>query len=425
MTGGKIAALVLVYALAATAWATLGGSIIHRQNSTDGQLRPKVEALWGTPLTQVAPSFVAQDVPDKRRKTDTTSTRAAVQPVSNAIAVDFRMNFRRKGLLWYRTYDVTFDGLYTIRNGRDKPIVLTADLALPAARQTYDDFVFQAEGGEPGQMAGEQGRWACSKTIRPGEEAKVRLKYTTRGMDRWSYQLGQAATYVRNFSLKMTTDFGGFDFPSTSPTTPATPTSAGYEFEWRYASLLSGLEISLDMPTRLNPGPLASRISFFAPVGLAFFMVVMVLIGVVRDRNLHPMHYLFVCSAFFGFHLLFSYLVDQIDINQAFVISAAVSVFLVATYVMRFMGPRFAFLVVAPAQVIYLVLFSYAFFFQGQTGLTITIAAVLTLFALMQLTAKIDWDEKLKPRTPMRPERPGVSGPPALPTLPPGQAPTS
>ena len=38
-------------------------------------------------------------------------------------------------------------------------------------------------------------------------------------------------------------------------------------------------------------------------------------------------------------------------------------------------------------------LFSYAFFFEGMTGLAITIGAVLTLFVLMQMTARVSWDE--------------------------------
>ena len=38
-------------------------------------------------------------------------------------------------------------------------------------------------------------------------------------------------------------------------------------------------------------------------------------------------------------------------------------------------------------------LFSYAFFFEGFTGLTITIGAVITLFVLMQMTAHVSWDE--------------------------------
>ena len=34
---------------------------------------------------------------------------------------------------------------------------------------------------------------------------------------------------------------------------------------------------------------------------------------------------------------------------------------------------------------------SHAFFLSGFTGLTITIGAIVTLFLVMQMTARIDW----------------------------------
>ena len=46
------------------------------------------------------------------------------------------------------------------------------------------------------------------------------------------------------------------------------------------------------------------------------------------------------------------------------------------------------------AQVIYLVLFSYAFFIPGFTGLAITIGCIMTLFVVMQLTARVRWSER-------------------------------
>jgi len=41
-----------------------------------------------------------------------------------------------------------------------------------------------------------------------------------------------------------------------------------------------------------------------------------------------------------------------------------------------------------------MILFSYAFFFEGFTGLAITIGAILTLFFTMQMTARVRWAEK-------------------------------
>ena len=44
-------------------------------------------------------------------------------------------------------------------------------------------------------------------------------------------------------------------------------------------------------------------------------------------------------------------------------------------------------------QLLYLVLFSFAHFYEGWTGLTVTVGAIVTLFVVMQLTARVDWGE--------------------------------
>jgi hypothetical protein len=59
-------------------------------------------------------------------------------------------------------------------------------------------------------------------------------------------------------------------------------------------------------------------------------------------------------------------------------------------------GARFAFLETALAQLIYLIGFSYAFFIEGFTGLAVTIGSIITLFVVMQMTARIKWSEKFK-----------------------------
>ena len=56
-------------------------------------------------------------------------------------------------------------------------------------------------------------------------------------------------------------------------------------------------------------------------------------------------------------------------------------------------GGRFAFIEIALSQLVYLVLFSYTFFFKGYTGLTITIMCICTLFVMMQFTGKVDWEQ--------------------------------
>ena len=66
------------------------------------------------------------------------------------------------------------------------------------------------------------------------------------------------------------------------------------------------------------------------------------------------------------------------------------------SYLRLVVNGRFALIDAGIAQLIYLVLFSYAFFFEGFTGLAVTIGAILTLFAVMQMTGRIRWGEKFE-----------------------------
>ena len=73
-------------------------------------------------------------------------------------------------------------------------------------------------------------------------------------------------------------------------------------------------------------------------------------------------------------------------------LASLVSITLVVSYLRLVCGLRRALFYAGGAQLVFLVLFSYAFFFEEYTGLTVTIGAVLTLFVLMQLTGRIDWE---------------------------------
>ena len=80
------------------------------------------------------------------------------------------------------------------------------------------------------------------------------------------------------------------------------------------------------------------------------------------------------------------------SIHAAFAIAAVVSLLLTISYLRIVFGAAFAFFAAGTAQLVYLVLFSYAFFFKGLTGLAITVGAIATLFVLMQVTARVNWN---------------------------------
>jgi inner membrane protein involved in colicin E2 resistance len=157
--------------------------------------------------------------------------------------------------------------------------------------------------------------------------------------------------------------------------------------------LLTGYDLGLKMPDKLNPGPWVSKVTFFAPVSLFLFFFILFVFTTIKGIRVHPMNYFFIGAAFFSFHLLLAYLVDHISVDLAFAISSVVSIFLVVSYMRLVVSSKFAFVEVGLSQLIYLILFSYTFFFDQYTGLAITILCILTLFVMMQFTGRIDWSD--------------------------------
>jgi inner membrane protein involved in colicin E2 resistance len=111
---------------------------------------------------------------------------------------------------------------------------------------------------------------------------------------------------------------------------------------------------------------------------------------------MHPMNYFFIACGFFSFNLVFSYLVDHLDLKYSFLVASVTSYFLVVTYLRLVVGTKFALVDAGLSQLLFQIAFAFAHFHEGYTGISITAIAVVTLGICMRLTAKIDWEEKFK-----------------------------
>jgi hypothetical protein len=404
-----IMAIVIVYLVAVAGWITLAGTITYRTDHQDTQLKSEVGQLWGTPLEQKAPQAsltVDRSAPSANPlNSGVVYARPGAEPekyelsiAENDISVGLDLDQRQKGLLWYSTYRVRFSGDYVFVNPHDKSGTMTITFAFPAANGQYDDFRFEVDGA-PVPFT-RQNTSLIIATIPSTANSRHRLlvTYNSQGLDRFTYRFGDGISEVRNFKLVATTNFDGYDHPANtiSPNVTKQHSGNGWQLAWDYKDLIAGTGIGIEMPQKINPGPMAARISFFAPVSLGFFFFLIYVISLLRGIQIHPMNYFFLAASFFAFHLLLGYLVDHISIHAAFALCSMVSIILVVSYMRIVVGNRFAFLEVAAAQLVYLIGFSYAFFFEGFTGLAVTIGSIITLFVVMQSTARIDWAQRFK-----------------------------
>ena len=298
----RLLALVFIFACTSAAWIILGATIFYRTYNSDSNLRNRVASIWGGSHEQRPP----RAIPVHSGLLPLEKTR-----ISTAIELDHR----QKGLLWYNTYKVAFEGAYTFRNNTGLEQEVSFVLPLPDPKAVYDGLQLQIDGKL--QQVKLDGHAAITKVnVAADSTVTFTAAYRSQGLDRWRYNFGDPVSGVNDFELAIATNFANVDFSddALAPTSKRR-TAAGWDLVWKYSNLVSGSNISLDMPARLQPGQLAGEISYFAPVSLFFFLFLMLIITTQRGIDLHPMNYFFLAASFFAFHLLLAYLADHVDIH--------------------------------------------------------------------------------------------------------------
>ena len=227
--GKRVAAIGFIFFCTAIAWAILASTIFYRTYSSDTQLRGKVASSWGAPQEQSPPTATYvegswRQVPavengkeimrtiDDRRYIPLALQKSRVNAALHA-------DYRRKGLLWYSTYQVQFAGAYEFVNPGDQPRDVTFTLHLPAEQAIYDDMVFTVN-GVPLALENQKSETYGHATVPPHQSAVLSVGYRSQGLDTWHYSFGDEVSQVRDFELRLSTDFKGFDFPGNtlSPT---------------------------------------------------------------------------------------------------------------------------------------------------------------------------------------------------------------
>lgn len=413
----RLVAIAFIYACTCIAWMILGSTLLVRSENLGSSTRSAVSKIWGSEQLQSQPTVLYRE-PVQRTERRTVNGKQVTEvktvmesfthPLGGSdVVANMNLDPRQKGLLWFSTYKVGFQGAYRVKNTTTSPHKFEFTYDFPDGA-VFDDFSLAINGKKIEQLELANGLVTTTFPLAAGAEAKVDVAYRTQGLDAWRYDFGQDVRQVKDFKLVIHTDFDKVDFPeNTISPTAKDREGKGWKLEWRYNNLLTAVQIGLTMPKKLNPGPWASQVTFAAPVSLFLFLFLIFVIAALRNLRLHPMHYFFLSSSFFSFHLLLAYMVDLLDVYLAVGVASVVSLILVISYMRLVVSARFAFVDVAIAQLVYLVLFSCTFFLEGYTGLAITVLCIATLFVVMQATAKVDWEEVFA--APTGPALPGLA----------------
>jgi len=427
----KLIAIAIIFLGFSIAWMILGGVNQGRTWEQTQQSLKRVQNAYGGPL-QINPPLIYYEIIKQKKgqvngfETVSSYTKKEfIDPSRTNVDIDLKLERKKIGNLWFPVFIAAYQGEYEYniesvpKEFRSQPLFLLPGLHSSESVYRSIEMKINDIAVQPLSKLVANAPIELRSKMDSTSNVKVNFYYKTTGTDyilyvlagqheplqetvrkddnlRSKYASAGRLTRLDNFNVKLTADFKIYNFPDrTIPPTEREQFGEKNEFIWQFDKTVSGKNIGLIVPKEKNPGEIAARISFFAPISLLFFFVVMMIFGILDKRRLHPMHYFFLAATFLSFHLMFSYSADHISMYSAFGIASIVSCLLTFSYLVRFNEWKYATISMS-FQLLYLIVFSWSFFYKsatglGITGLIVTIVSVITLFILMQLTAKLDW----------------------------------
>src|SRR3989449_6068312 len=208
----RIGAITFIFLCTTVAWAILGATIFQRTYDLGSFSENRVVSTWGAPQNQTPPNAAFyEQVPRKEETTEngkkiiklTQETVTTVLPLeSSHLNVGLNLEHRQKGLLWYSTYKVAFDGAYSFRNPSEKDQNVTFTLDFPTAQAIYDDLVFTVD-DTPLTLKNEKNSASGTIKIAAGKNANPKKGDKAQGVNDWRFSFS-------NRSLTSQPDGGGY-----------------------------------------------------------------------------------------------------------------------------------------------------------------------------------------------------------------------
>jgi hypothetical protein len=409
MSVKKIVAIALIYIFALIAWMILGVSNLSRTDQSFRSLKGQVAGLYGDEIIINSPECYSktrkfsEEIIDGKKISREYFETDDFELIRSDIGIDIHLDPRKKGNLWFPTFKIRFNGNYRFRtpalnNDKNRKFYLLTTLG--SSNAIYNDVQLSIDDRKISNVLPLIRKEEIE--IPPPTDGQVDLtvSYGCTGMEKLVYYISpnpEDISQINDFKMTVRTDFKNYDFPDNMMSaTEKHESDNGGELIWQLNQSVTGKDIGIIIPNKLNPGEIVSRVTFFAPVSLLFFFVVLFVLSVIMKVNIHPMNYFFLAATFFSFHLMYSYFSDHLNIYLTFVIASVASLVLTTTYLRLFTPKKIAWGYAPLTQLIYLIIFAYSFFFKGLTGVIVTICSVLTLFILMQVTAKVNWEAVFK-----------------------------
>jgi hypothetical protein len=367
-------------------WLMLADRLETRTHQAMYKQLNSVKQIWGGNLAQPMPS-----VRYKRFGSD-VSTLSKGEIHATDIAVTLKVDYRKKGLVYYTGYHAEFIGKYTIKNPENENIYLSFIFPYPTRQgegvlQNVKLLINGKEDIEDTEYQPNLALW--TGLLEPSDTLNLTVQYDGRGLNQFVYGF-EPNKQINRFTMKV--DVHGaknLDYPESTmpPTEFLQETEEGKTLVWELDKALTQLNIGVILPDKLNIEQQLFVMMYRAPAFFLLFFISLIAMIRLAKETLNFIPIAITSIAYFLFYPLFAYLVIYLGVIIAFIISFGSIGLLILNYMRILYGLKIAFAVFM-AYIFYLGITTVASLLPTYTGLILTIEGVVLLGVIMQVLSK-------------------------------------
>ncbi len=360
--------------------------ITHRTTFANSELYQDVVERWGAPILQSAPSV-------RYVQSATVFNSLAAMPLSSQqVDVRAKMNYRKRGLVYFSGFDFRFIGRYEVQNPHpyDIDTVFVFPLQECKNQVLLSDLKFEINGKAAAlEMAEDGNRLVWTGRLKPAERFAYTISYSGRGLNSFHYLLDPSLR-VHDFQLAVRISGGdNFDYPD--GVVPANQISAeddSVKLVWNYASLESGVPVGLILPSERSYAAIVATMVQRSWAPFLFFFTGILALALFHHRPLRFYEAYLIAAGYGLFFVLTAYLAAFVHFYAAYVISMIFVLAMLTGYLRAILSPAVGPIALGLG-ISFLLVPTLAVVLSGYTGLIYTLEIASGIAGLMYITAQL------------------------------------
>jgi hypothetical protein len=391
--GGLAVAGTVILALTAT-------RVGEHKSSTYGNAYVQFQESWGGEIGIVPPAFVLRrtytesqfnkdaDVFEEVVKTESFPL------VPKSIKIDSELSYGEqiRDLLVFNAFEAHNTETYVVVNKTRYPGELLVDVTKPEnANLMYDyQIVLPAQGGQVIQPA--MGKSVVLLPELPvGEEAEIVIRYATKGMDVFKYNLSAYQdSVIEDLQAHVKINVNEFGIYRFGLPHDFEITRDGAEINFDVENFSTTQDLGITFLAKQRYLDQIQSLMTFSPLSLVLFLVVIFFFSQVYAVRFNPFHYLFLGMIDVFYFLFVAYLIRYLGLLPTFGLSIALTAAMFFAYCPNIFGWRFALRIAGVYLFLLTVIFSLIFMMPIFQGLLFVILVFAVFLSLMIFISRSD-----------------------------------